>query len=712
MGGAQTGQEAGPQGRVRAQDGPAAIAEGAAFRHDIQALRAIAVAVVVVFHLWPGVLPGGYVGVDVFFAISGFLITSHLLSEIDATGGLRAGRFWARRIKRLQPAALLVLAVSTAGIAAFVPRHLWLQFLQEVVASTFQLQNWLLAYNAVDYLAADNLPSPVQHYWTLSAEEQFYVGLPLLMLLGLALARWTRLGARRAIFLLLAATFAGSLALSAWQTTATPAVAYVSTFTRAWEFAAGALLAMAAARRGGLAHGAAPWLGTAAILAACFAFDGDTRFPGVAAALPVFGTLACLWSGRGSFLHRVGRLPPVALVGRVSYAIYLWHWPLLILVPYAMGRSADTPTRFAILAATVLLAWASTRFVEDPVRFSPRLLGNRRPRTVAAWSAAAMAAVVAVPMALMHDQSGRAVDEAAVAADLLASDPLCLGAAALDPEQAPCANPRLANILIPALASAKSDDANRGECWGSVAGEAKLCHLGPATGYARRLYAIGDSHSNTLIGAYSLIAERNNWRIDLSGNGGCYLTAARQEQPSAAAQAGCEAWKASTIRHAHAAEYDAFLVTHSSGDRLVRPAPGQSVEAATVAGLVSAWRQLPARPIVAIRDNPAMPRGTMECVGEHGLDAATRCAPARRDALLFDGQQDAAAQVPHARYLDLTDYYCNPASCPPVVGNVLVYRDGRHLTATYARTMTPYMERGILAALEGSPVALRKEIPR
>ncbi len=706
---AEAGDDAGTPSRARHKAGAGSGPDR--FRPDIQALRAIAVAAVVLFHLWPGLVPGGYVGVDVFFAISGFLITSHLLSEVDSTGRLRAGRFWARRIKRLQPAALLVLAVSTAGIVAWVPRHLWIQFLQEILASTFQLQNWLLAFNSVDYLAADNLVSPVQHYWTLSVEEQFYVGLPLLMLLGLAVARRGGLDARRVIFLLLAATFVGSLSLSVWQTTATPSFAYLSTLTRAWEFAGGALLAMLAIRPGPRAGAAAPWLGLLAILVACFAFGHRTLFPGISAALPVFGALACLWAGERSFLDRLGRMPPVAFVGRVSYAIYLWHWPLLILVPYAMGREADTPTRLAILAATVSLAWASTRFVEDPIRFSPRLLGNRPPRTVAAWSVAAMAIVVAVPFLLVRDQSSRVVDDAGLAAAVVASDPSCLGAAALDPAQAPCANPRLNGILIPSLASAKADDANRVECWGSNGGEAKLCQLGPATGYTRRLYAIGDSHSNTLIGVYESLATRNNWRIDLSGTGGCYLTSGRQQQPSAAAAAGCEAWKASVVRHAHAGRYDAFLVTHSSGDRLVVPEAGESVESATVAGLVAAWRRLPANPIIAIRDNPAMPGGTMECVAQHGLEAGSRCAPARQAALMFDGQAEAARQVSHASFLDLTDYYCTPEVCPPVVGNVLVYRDGRHLTATYARTMTPYIERGILAALDTTSVASHDETP-
>ena len=151
------------------------------------------------FHLWPNRLTGGYVGVDVFFAISGFLITSHLLAEIDATGRLRPARFWARRAKRLVPASTLVLLLTAVGVVTWVPKNLWRQFLNEIIASTVQAQNWLLAHDSVDYLAANNSPSPTQHFWTLSAEEQFYIVLPLLLLLAIVLARVLHVGHRRVI---------------------------------------------------------------------------------------------------------------------------------------------------------------------------------------------------------------------------------------------------------------------------------------------------------------------------------------------------------------------------------------------------------------------------------------------------------------------------------------------------------------------------------
>ena len=222
-------------------------------RQEIQGLRAVAVLLVVLFHLWPDQVPGGYIGVDVFFVISGYLITSHILREVDRTGSVSLAGFWARRLRRLLPASYVVLLVTAVGVLLFVPRLMWKQFFGEILSAALYVENWTLAINSVDYLAADNAPSPAQHYWTLSAEEQFYLIWPLLVLLGLWLAKRSLAGRsggsqdhQKAVVLgVLAATTAASLAYSLWASATEPALAYFVTPARAWEFGAGALLAFA-----------------------------------------------------------------------------------------------------------------------------------------------------------------------------------------------------------------------------------------------------------------------------------------------------------------------------------------------------------------------------------------------------------------------------------------------------------------------------------
>ena len=665
-------------------------------RPDIQALRAIAVGAVMVFHLWPNRLTGGYVGVDVFFAISGFLITSHLLGEIDATGRLRPTRFWARRAKRLVPASTTVLLLTAVGVVIWVPKALWRQFLTEIIASTVQAQNWLLAHDSVDYLAANNSPSPTQHFWTLSAEEQFYVALPLLLLLAIVLARVLRVAHRRVILTGLVLTVACSLGYSIWLTATTPGVAYFSTFTRAWEFGAGALLAYAGSSR--RPHRAVTWLGVAAIVAACVLYDSKTSFPGFAAALPVLGAVLVIWSGRGSSFNRFGELPPVALLGRVSYAAYLWHWPLIALLPYVTHRSLGTVDKIEIMAATVVLAYLSTTVIEDPIRFRPRLLGQRRPLTVAAWSAAAMAIVIGFSAA---EANGLVIHEkqlAKVARKVVAEKPSCLGAQAMDPALTPCNNAALAGVLVPDPAQAKSDQKYRPDCLGmKSAGVPRVCQVGPTKGYSKRLFAAGDSHNNVLLGVYSTIAEHNNWRIDVASHNGCYLTTARNVPSSDGSESECSSWRTGVLTLILKGGYDAVIVTHAQP---VIPGRGETADQAIVRGLIGAWRNLPDVPIVAIRDNPWTRPDVLDCVSQHLTTAAQACSVSRAKGLaMFDGQAEALRQVSRAHLVDVTSLYCTATACPPVIGHVLVYKDRTHLTATYAATLAPYIERQVVAAV-------------
>ena len=278
-------------------------------RPEIQGLRAVAVAVVVVCHFWPSALPGGFVGVDVFFAISGFLITSHLLREVAATGRVSLAGFWARRARRILPAALLVLALCALATLAWVPEVHRAQFFAEIRASTFYVENWQLAHTAVDYFAADQGPSPVQHFWSLSAEEQFYLVWPVLILAAAAIGLRAR--SRRRVFAALAAVTAGSLAYSIYKTGADPAAAYFVTPTRAWEFGLGGLLAFCRVRAPARLRVAVA--GLVAIAVAAATFSADTAFPGVAALLPVLGACAVIWArAPAARPHR----PPRAVRGR------------------------------------------------------------------------------------------------------------------------------------------------------------------------------------------------------------------------------------------------------------------------------------------------------------------------------------------------------------------------------------------------------------
>ena len=664
-------------------------------RPDIQALRALAVGSVLLYHLWPLRLTGGYVGVDVFFVVSGFLITSHLLRELESTGTIRLGRFWARRAVRLLPSSLLVLALTAVGIVVAVPKSLWTQFLTEVGAAALYVQNWELAANSVDYLASGNVHSPVLHFWTLSVEEQFYVGLPLLLLLAVRLVR--RRTIRRAALTMVTTVVGLSFAYSVWLTNVTPSVAYLSTLTRAWEFGAGALMAFLPAPLARWRWARfTPLLGVCLILLSVLTFSDATAFPGFAAALPVTGSMMTIWGGRGSLVERLGRIAPIALIGRVSYSIYLWHWPVIVIGTYVQQHPLRTVEKIGIAAVTLGLAWATTTFIEDPVRFSPKLLGGRRPRTVGLWSVGGMALVLSISLAAYAVTEAQLRSAKAAAAVLVAEQPRCFGAQSMDPELAPCQNPVLDGApLVPALAAAADDDASRYDCWaGPEEAALRMCTLGPATGYVKHLVALGDSHNNTFVGVYARIAEQMHWRIDVAGHAGCYWTDLPILWDDANATAGCRAWRSNVAAYvAESTDVDAFLVT--------RCALGRGATPEEVAGMVSAWGKRPdlTVPVIAILDNPWMPKTTTQCLEQHPTDGVTACAVRREDALFDDGQAAATQEDPHAATIDLRHLYCTDTTCPPIIGDVVVYRDDNHLTATYASTVAPYMLRSLILAL-------------
>ncbi|RWZ68533.1 acyltransferase [Labedella populi] len=677
------------------------------FRPEIQALRAVAVLAVVVYHLWPARLPGGYAGVDVFFVISGFLITAHLVKEAERSGRIRLPSFYARRARRLLPAALVVLLATAIGTAIVLPLQNWPQVVGEILAATFYVENWVLAADSVDYLAQNaNIASPVQHFWSLSVEEQFYLVWPLLVIAALVLVRRRGHGpVRRILVFLFGAVAVASLLHSVVLTTVDPGPAYFATTTRAWEFAAGGLLALvpAARRLPAAVRVGSSWLGLVLIVLTLVTFTELTPFPGWAALLPVIGTLLVIAAGASGGLlgtARLFRLRPVQALGSISYSLYLWHWPIVVLAAAAVDGELSTPARLGLLALSLLLGWLTKLLVEDPARTWAVLAGARPRRTLAATSLALVPVVVA-SLAVGGTASARIATEEARVVAAVNGDIDCFGAAALidagcDADAAP------AGDLVPSTIAAPSDDVNTPECW-SRNGEAelKVCSFGPDAAQAEvRIALVGDSHSNQYLSAVQWLAEERGWAVDVIGKTGCIWTAASQDNDPAWL-ANCAEWKRSLDTYLRGdVEYDA-VVTSASAESPIAP-EGEDLATATVRGFVEAWAPVADRGtvIVAIRDNPHTRGDYLECIADDPASAAARCAVPIDDAFpFFDGLPGAVERTPGATLVDFTPYFCDGDVCPPVIGGSIVYRDPGHLTSTYARTLAPLLGDAIQQAI-------------
>ena len=674
-------------------------------RKDIQALRAIAVMAVFAYHLWPKRLPGGFVGVDVFFVISGFLITCNLIREAERTGKIRIWRFWSRRGRRLLPAALTVILASAVGVYLWVPQNLWPQFLRESIASTLYVQNWALAFDSVDYLAANNTASPAQHFWTLSVEEQFYIFTPLLLIGILFLARRIR-SRRRAMLAGIAAVTAASFVYSIWLTSVSAPTAYFATTTRAWEFGVGALLVFAAGPRSLVAGRLAVALGLAGIASSTFILSSQVPFPGATAAWPVLATAAVIWGGpaMGRSWEALAGIAPVQFIGGISYSTYLWHWPLIVIAPYVLEHPLTVIDKVGILAATLVLAALSTRFIEDPIRYSSRLLGgNRSPLAIGVWGVFGMSVVVAVSGFGLASVEATRVLSVQRTAEIVQEAPQCLGGMAIVNADR-CAGIIPADLLVPDPTQVSADSSNRTDCWAAVdVAELHVCSFGPANSPVR-LAAIGDSHSNGFLAAYEAIAEQNGWRIDVAGHNGCYLTTAVQRKPVQAMVDGCEGWKANLNAYLDSvAPYDALLVTNARNGLPPNVAKGVDITDATAEGLAAAWAPQTARGtrIIAIRDNPAMGADVVTCVVKYRLAAVAKCSLPKAKAL---GPRDALVEAvglsDNARVVDMTDIYCPAGVCLPVIGNVVVYQNKDHLTATFVTSIIPVLSDRIEQALQ------------
>ena len=352
------------------------------FRGDIQGLRAVAVLTVIAAHAGVSFLPGGYVGVDVFFVISGFLITQILLREAVHSGGVSLVGFYARRARRILPAAGVVLVVTLVASLIWMSVLEAIDLAKDALWSAAFAANIRFAQEGVDYFAADEAPSPIQHFWSLAVEEQFYLVWPLLV----ALCFWSVAGrghqpgiAVRALVVLILTMGAVSLVWSVVRTGAEPGLAYFSSLTRAWELAVGAGVALAvhAGRtlRNRAANEVLAWAGLAAVGVACVAYDETTSFPGYAALLPVLGSGAAIWSGAGRTAEvrtcaarLLSLAPSMRHVGNWSYSLYLWHWPMLIVPATVLGRDLTSGETLLAMAAVLPLSALTYRLVETPFR--------------------------------------------------------------------------------------------------------------------------------------------------------------------------------------------------------------------------------------------------------------------------------------------------------------------------------------------------------
>ncbi|MFC0002643.1 acyltransferase family protein [Micromonospora siamensis] len=681
----------------------------AGFRPDIEGLRSIAVLLVVLSHAGLSTFAGGYVGVDVFFVISGFLITSLLMRELARTGRISIAGFYARRAVRLLPASSVVLLATLAGSWLWLSPPRSAQYVWDAVASATYWVNIRLAVTGTDYLAAEQTPSPFQHFWSLAVEEQFYLVWPLLILAAVGLARLLRVRPGWTVAPALVLLSGASFWLSTTETTRSAPWAYFGMHTRAWELGLGALVALGAARLARLPRPLAAlltWAGLAAVLVAALRYDESTSFPGTAAALPVLGTVAII--GGGCAAPRFGveallRYQPWQLVGKLSYGWYLWHWPVLMIAPVALLLEPSVWVNLALSAGALVLAGLSLLLVENPVRHR-RSLTRRPGRGISL---------------------GLGLGSTVVAAALLVTafpPQLPLGRPAADPATAMAGAENPGTVLADLMREAQRTRLIPGNLTPSVTDAdddlpvtyTDGCHLSwsgtrpPDRCFygdpdaKRTMVLFGDSHAAHWFPGLDAAAKQTGWRLLSMTKSGCPATSTSiWVSKLKRTYSGCDSWRSAALTRIEKLRPELVVVASSV---TYGPAPDQSEEEWT-RGWDEGWGTTFSRisqaadRVALIGETPVLPIGVQDCLAENPTQVA-RCARPKADVLSspeLRATERRQADRLGVQVVDPVPWLC-PARCAPLVGNVLVYHDTNHLTATFSRLLAPLLTRELRLA--------------
>jgi len=700
--------------------------KGTGFRPDIEGLRAVAVLAVVLYHAdIPGVA-GGYIGVDVFFVISGFLITRLLWREVTTSNTIQLGRFYGARARRLLPAAATVGIATAVGAAIALPPLQARSVFVDGITSALYVGNYRFAMQGTDYLAANLPPSPFQHYWSLGAEEQFYLAWPVLIIATAWLVRRLPLFRGRAVVaaseampyaLVLALVAAASLVAAVLWTRTLPAWAFFSLPTRAWELAAGGLVALSIQqwhRLPPLLAAIVGWGGLALIVVTCTQLGPHTPYPGTAALLPVLGTALVIGGGCVTGSLGAGRVlcrPAMRAIGRVSYSWYLWHWPVLLLMPPLLGVPAGLLARLTAAVVSAGLAVVTLHLVENPGRFAVGLRRSAKASLVVAGVASGVTAgaclllLTVIPVPVGH---GRAAPKANIVAlpptavPDLSPQEAAVRQAFAQARDAVAASADLRAVpsnLDPSLANASADKAAVfvNGCTRSWRDVVQAECAGGDTASPTTVALVGDSHAAMWNPAFQQIAEQRHWRLETLAKVTCPLQELHITSPYLGREyTECEQWRAQIMARLQAEHPHLVVLTMSR--RYGADFGFTSYDPAWIDALgrtVSQLRNMGSS--VLVLGPVADPRSWVPtCLSGH-LDDATACAPPRLVAVNANGiaAEQTAVTGAGSHYADLSDLFCTPERCPMIVGNTLVFRDDNHVTTEYAQLLAPVM--GVLA---------------
>ncbi len=600
---------------------------------EIQALRALAAALVVIYHA--KVVPGGYIGVDIFYVISGYLITGLLLRELENSGNIDLKAFYLRRIKRLLPASFFVLSVTAIVAWALLPTSIREDLGRDVAAAGIYISNYLFALWQMDYQNLNALPPVVIHYWSLAVEEQFYLFWPFIIL-------WLyRSGGRARVLKGVAAITLLSFLFSLYLTESHPIWAFYSLPTRAWELGVGALVLFIPRRIRFSSNYL--WIALALLIYGSLFFTDSTPFPGTAALVPVIATAFALAAVKSwpSTLKKFGDRPTVQWLGEISYPLYLWHWPFLVIPALYFGRNLSILERIAAVIATIIAAWFTHKFIEDPIRYaklSPKLI--IRGGIVATLTSLILGASIY----LTHNDNIKLPDGSMYSLSEIRSRPIIY-------DDGCHVNNR--EVLSP-------------DClYGEV-------------GADKKMVLFGDSHAAQWFPALNEVAKKHGFELISFTKSACPAPAVRKVDIGIYKNEDCFEWRDNSVQRIRELQPEAIIMSGFQHFKVPGPLSRQAWWQDGQQKTVDMFEGLNSR-LIYISDTPHPKQDIPDCIasGEFARCDETRPSPVYR--------------VNALSIINPTPWLCQ-RECSAVVNGVVAYRDNSHISVAMSAALAPEME--------------------
>lgn len=648
------------------------------FRPEVEGLRFVAALLVAVYHIWLNRVSGG---VDVFFVVSGFLITTSIISTINRTGELKFIPYITKLLKRLLPLVLTVLSVTLLLSYFFLPASITEKTLREIIASMFYYQNWQLAISNTDYLDASQMKTPVEHFWALSIQGQFYlIWFVLFSVVLLLLKKKTGLNARKIINLILGVTFVVSLIYSIYLTGTNQQFAYFITFTRVWEFALGGLICinLSSVKLNPVLSTILGWLGLLGLILTGILFEVSTMFPGYIALWPMTCAVFIIISGTNDTSFGVKKflgLPFMMKLGGISFGIYLWHWVLLQFYRYNFGAEVSLSIGIGIILLSIVLSFITTNLIEKPIREEGQ---NRKAfKKIGVLGTVNIVLITVLLTTFVYEKRSQAqivIDEnypGAMATELKQEFP--------EKDSLP-----IMTEAFDDLPEAHKDGSNQGLKEADV----KVGEYGELEDYTKTVVLVGSSHSEHWLGALLDATKDKPYRVLSITRSGTRFSTGYPEGDLKAQ------WNDNVLEYLRDVDMDLIMSHVTAADTA-----DNRIHQSMIDQLQDVQDELDVE-VLALRDNPRYSFNVLESLDTIGEEKTIEKMNQEVNQKDEEFWNEFIKTKNSFHKLDLTDYFRESGKYKPIIGNVKIYRDEKHMTNTYSESFGPVLERTLQEILE------------